>query len=113
MAALPYQQTVHYRQKVATAAAVPLPGGLAPDEIGAAAAVFVAHYRQQHGTGPTWRELATHLHPDCHATCGHQAPGADRIVPRLHTHRLVQPLVAAGWLQATRRTRSLTVGTGQ
>lgn len=113
MARLPYQRTARYRQKLATAGAVPLPAGLGPDEIGAAAALFVTQYRQQHHTGPTWRELAAHLHPDCPATCGQHAPGAERIVPRLHTHRLVGPLVTSGWLQATRAPRSLTLGAGQ
>lgn len=107
----PYKVDVARRAKAA--GQVPLPAGLDPDTIGAAAALFVAQHRRTHAEGPTWREVGAHLHPDCGQTCGPQAPGADRIVPRVHAERIVRALVKAGWLHAGSQPRSLDIGDGR
>lgn len=100
-----------YRQRMRQQAqAVPLPADLTADQFGAQAALFVGSYRQQHGTGPTWTELAAHLHPDCGETCGRDQPGAIRWhVIQGHQQQLVQQLIKAGWLTARRKPRSLAV----
>ncbi|MHA6801754.1 hypothetical protein [Bounagaea algeriensis] len=93
----------------ARARKVPLPDGLDPATVGAAAALFVYQYRTQHQTGPTWREVAEYVHPDCVTVCGPQADRADRVVPRVHAEQIVQQLIDAGWLSVTREKRSLTL----
>lgn len=97
------------RAAEARARQVPLPGGLDPSEIGATAALFVGHYRKTHRTGPTWREVAEHVNPDCASTCGTQADRAEKVVPRVHSDQIVRQLIRSGWLSATREPRSLTL----
>ncbi len=105
----PFQKTPGRYAAEGRARKVPLPDGLDPVSIGAAAALFVYQYRKQHQTGPTWREVAEHVHPDCASTCGPQADRADRVVPRVHAEQIVSQLIQAGWLAATREKRSLTL----
>lgn len=112
MSTKPYQQAAQYHRKFQTAQTVALPEGIAPSEIAAPAALYVTHHRREHQTGPTWCELAARLHPNCASECGPHAPGADRIVSRVHAHRIVSGLVQDGWLSATRQKRSLRLGTG-
>lgn len=93
----------------ARARKVPLPDGLDPDTIGATAALFVYQYRKDHQTGPTWREVAEHVHPNCASACGQQTDRAERVVPRVHAEQIVQSLIETGWLEATKQPRSLTL----
>lgn len=97
------------RAAEARARRVPLPDGLDPDTIGATAALFVGQYRKQHRTGPTWREVAEHVHPDCASSCGPKTDRAEKVVPRVHSEQIVRPLIRAGWLEATKEPRSLTL----
>lgn len=52
------------RASEARARQVPLPNGLDPNTIGAAAALFVGQYRKTHRTGPTWREVGERVHSE-------------------------------------------------
>ncbi len=88
---------------------VPLPDGLDPATIGTTAARFVYQYRRQHQTGPTWREVAEHVHPNCSSRCGPQAARAEQVVPQVHAEQIVRQLIQAGWLAATQEHRSLTL----
>lgn len=97
------------RDAEARARQVPLPHGLDPNTVGATAALFVGQYRKTHRTGPTWREVAEHLHPDCASTCGPHTDRAEKVVPRVHSEQLIRQLIRAGWLEATREPRSLTL----
>ena len=57
------------------------------------AAIFVDEYVREHGTGPTWLETA-------------RAIGVSRELQ----HRVIERLVANGWLTASREPRSLRPG---
>lgn len=103
------QQIAAQKAAEARARKVALPDGLDPASIGDAAALFVYQYRRKHQIGPTWREVAEHVHPECASVCGPHAERADRVVPRVHSDRIVRSLIAAGWLAATREQRSLTL----
>lgn len=103
------QKTAGQKAAEARAAKVPVPDGLDPASVGVAAARFVYQYRRQHQTGPTWRELAEHLHPNCASTCGPRTDRAEKVVPRVHSERIVAALIDAGWLQAGIEPRSLTL----
>jgi hypothetical protein len=105
------------QRKREAAARVPLPTGLAAAlndgqqraKLGRRAAAWVTGYRQRHGYGPTWAELAEVLHPDCRQVCaaGDDDPYA---VVAGHTHQVVGRLRGTRWLSASRRRRSLDIG---
>lgn len=103
------RKTAGQKAAEARAAKVPVPDGLDPASVGVAAARFVYQYRRQYRTGPTWRELAEHLHPNCRSECGPRTDRAERVVPRVHSEQIVAALIEAGWLQAGLEPRSLTL----
>jgi hypothetical protein len=78
---------------------VALPAELAPNRIGAAAALFVDRCWRKHGAGPTRAELAGYLHPDCRSTCAATVPTTTApAVMRRHQQLLAQRLIHTGWL---------------
>lgn len=114
------QRWDEYRKVLRQASVVPLPEPLAlslkdPDEmakLGRPAAVWVQLYRDEHGYGPTWRELGEAIHPDCAHVCAAQAPAPVPAwaVAQNHAGLLTSALVRHRWVQSTKAARSLRPG---
>lgn len=70
-------------------------------------AEYVDRHRQQHGVGPTWRQLAEQSRPDI---ADEVDPAGGDLPLRVYADRLVVSLAGAKWVRYGRERGSLRAG---
>jgi hypothetical protein len=80
---------------------------LADEDLCRLLAEWVTCYRREHGTGPTWRELAEQARPD---VCNDVDPAGGDLPCRVYADALVLALARAKWVRYGRGRGSLRAG---